>query len=77
MHRSATITLVDAARITRDEAGKVHVKETDELTAKEGAVRARAGRLGARGARHGGASGLGSADDAGPRWPAYRAAAER
>ena len=39
MHSSATITLVDAARINRDEAGKVHVKETDELTAKEGAVR--------------------------------------
>jgi uncharacterized membrane protein len=39
MHRSATINLVDAAIVSRDASGKVHVKETDELTGREGAVR--------------------------------------
>ncbi len=39
MHRSAAINLMDAAIVSRDASGKVHVKETDELTTGEGAVR--------------------------------------
>lgn len=39
MHREATITLIDAAKITKDDAGKVHVQETRELTAPKGAIR--------------------------------------
>jgi uncharacterized membrane protein len=39
MHRSANINLMDAAIVTRDASGKVHVKETDEMTTGEGATR--------------------------------------
>ncbi|HYI25259.1 MAG TPA: DUF1269 domain-containing protein [Thermomicrobiales bacterium] len=39
MHRSASIELMDAAIVTRDDSGKVHVKETDEMTGRKGAVR--------------------------------------
>ena len=39
MHRAATITLIDAAMITKDEKGKYKVHETDEMTAKKGAIR--------------------------------------
>jgi uncharacterized membrane protein len=39
MHRAGNITLVDAALITKDEDGKVHVKETEELTTRKGARR--------------------------------------
>jgi uncharacterized membrane protein len=39
MHRSNNITLIDAAKITKDQSGKVQVHETEELTARKGAVR--------------------------------------
>jgi uncharacterized membrane protein len=39
MHSSTDITLIDAAKITKDQSGKVHVKETEELTARKGATR--------------------------------------
>lgn len=39
MHQSTDITLIDAAKITKDQAGKVHVQETEELTARKGAIR--------------------------------------
>jgi uncharacterized membrane protein len=39
MHTSTNITLIDAARVTKDKSGKVHVQETEELTARKGAVR--------------------------------------
>jgi uncharacterized membrane protein len=39
MHRATTITLVDAALVTKDQAGKVHIQETRELTTGKGARR--------------------------------------
>jgi uncharacterized membrane protein len=39
MHRDGTIALIDAAKITKDDAGNVHIEETEELTAKRGAIR--------------------------------------
>jgi uncharacterized membrane protein len=39
MHRAGTITLADAALVTKDQQGKVHIRETRELTAKKGARR--------------------------------------
>jgi uncharacterized membrane protein len=39
MHRANTITLKDAAVITKDSKGKVKLEETAELTTREGAVR--------------------------------------
>lgn len=39
MHRAVTITLIDAAMVTKDADGKVHVKETAELTTRKGATR--------------------------------------
>jgi uncharacterized membrane protein len=39
MHRSTSITLADAAIVTKGADGKVHVEETAELTTREGAVR--------------------------------------
>jgi uncharacterized membrane protein len=39
MHRATTITLGDAAIVTKDADGKVKVEETAELTTREGAVR--------------------------------------
>jgi uncharacterized membrane protein len=39
MHRAATITLKDAATVTKDGDGKLHVKETREVTTGKGARR--------------------------------------
>ena len=39
MHREGTITLVDAAMLTKNEKGKLEVEETAELTGREGATR--------------------------------------
>jgi uncharacterized membrane protein len=39
MHRALTITMKDAAMITRDDDGKVKVHEIHEVTTKKGAVR--------------------------------------
>jgi uncharacterized membrane protein len=39
MHRENTITLVDAAMLTKNEKGKLEVEETAELTGREGATR--------------------------------------
>lgn len=39
MHGEGTITLVDAAMLTKDDKGKLHVEETAELTGREGATR--------------------------------------
>jgi uncharacterized membrane protein len=39
MHHADNITLIDAAKITKDAAGKVHIQEVEELTAKKGAIR--------------------------------------
>lgn len=39
MHKEGTISLVDAAKITKDDDGKVHIQETRELTARKGAIR--------------------------------------
>ena len=39
MHRAGTITLADAALVTKDQDGKVHIQETRELTARKGARR--------------------------------------
>lgn len=39
MHRAVTITLIDAAVISKNEEGKVKVHETDELTVGKGARR--------------------------------------
>jgi len=39
MHRASNITLVDAALVTKDEDGKVHIDETKEVTTAKGAKR--------------------------------------
>jgi uncharacterized membrane protein len=39
MHREGTITLVDAALLTKTDDGKLHVSETAELTGRKGARR--------------------------------------
>jgi uncharacterized membrane protein len=39
MHRATTITLKDAATLTKDGDGKLHVKETREITTVKGARR--------------------------------------
>jgi uncharacterized membrane protein len=39
MHRAATITLEDAATVTKDAEGKLHIKETREVTTGKGARR--------------------------------------
>ena len=39
MHKAVTITLIDAAMVTKDESGKMHVAETAELTTRKGARR--------------------------------------
>ncbi len=39
MHRAVTITLKDAAVITKNADGKIEIEETDELTTREGATR--------------------------------------
>jgi uncharacterized membrane protein len=39
MHREGTITLVDAAMLTKNEKGKLEVEETAELTGRDGARR--------------------------------------
>jgi uncharacterized membrane protein len=39
MNRAGTITLADAAMVTKDEKGKMQVEETKELTARKGAKR--------------------------------------
>jgi uncharacterized membrane protein len=39
MHRADTITLADAALVTKDQQGKVHIQETRELTTRKGARR--------------------------------------
>ena len=39
MHREGTISLVDAAMLTKNEKGKLEVEETAELTGREGATR--------------------------------------
>jgi uncharacterized membrane protein len=39
MHRANTITLADAALVTKDQDGKVHIRETRELTTRKGARR--------------------------------------
>jgi uncharacterized membrane protein len=39
MHRANTITLADAALVTKDQTGKVHIQETRELTGRKGARR--------------------------------------
>lgn len=39
MHAEGTVTLVDAALLTRTDKGKLHVEETVELTGREGATR--------------------------------------
>jgi len=39
MHRATKITLVDAAILTKDADGKLHVTETHEVSGKQGAKR--------------------------------------
>ncbi|MFL5759676.1 MAG: DUF1269 domain-containing protein [Thermomicrobiales bacterium] len=39
MHHAGTISLVDAALVTKDDQGKVQIQETKELTARKGARR--------------------------------------
>jgi uncharacterized membrane protein len=39
MHRASNITLVDAALVTKDEDGTVHIHETKEVTTGKGAKR--------------------------------------
>jgi uncharacterized membrane protein len=39
MHRAVTITLVDAALVTKDDQGKLQIEETKELTTRKGARR--------------------------------------
>lgn len=39
MHKAVTITLIDAAMVTKDASGKIHVNETAELTPRKGAKR--------------------------------------
>jgi uncharacterized membrane protein len=39
MHRASNITLKDAATVTKDEEGKLHIKETREITTGKGARR--------------------------------------
>ena len=39
MHSAGKITLVDAALVTKDQDGKVHIQETREVSAKKGALR--------------------------------------
>jgi uncharacterized membrane protein len=39
MHRGANITLADATIVTKDADGKLHIKETREVTAGKGAKR--------------------------------------
>jgi uncharacterized membrane protein len=39
MHRASNITLVDAALVTKDEDGTVHIQETKEVTTRKGAKR--------------------------------------
>ena len=39
MHRASNITLADAAIVTKDADGKLHIKETREVTAGKGAKR--------------------------------------
>jgi uncharacterized membrane protein len=39
MHNATTITIIDAAAINKDADGKVHIKETKELTTGKGARR--------------------------------------
>ena len=39
MHRASNITLADAAMVTKDADGKLHIKETREVTAAKGAKR--------------------------------------
>ncbi len=39
MHRASTITLADAAMVTKDADGKLHIKETREVTTGKGARR--------------------------------------
>lgn len=39
MHRAANITLADAAMVTKDGDGRLHIKETREVTAGKGARR--------------------------------------
>ena len=39
MHRGSTITLVDLAMVTKETDGKVHIKETRELSGRKGATR--------------------------------------
>jgi uncharacterized membrane protein len=38
MHRAATVTLLDAAIATTDDRGRVHIRETRELTPPKGAL---------------------------------------
>jgi uncharacterized membrane protein len=39
MHRAVTITLTDAALVTKDDEGKIRVEETKDLTTRKGARR--------------------------------------
>ncbi len=39
MHSASNITLADAAMVTKDADGKLHIKETREVTAVKGAKR--------------------------------------
>ncbi len=39
MHRASNITLADAAMVTKDAVGNLHIKETREVTAGKGARR--------------------------------------
>jgi uncharacterized membrane protein len=39
MHRASNITIVDAALLTKDEDGKIHIDETKEVTTRKGAKR--------------------------------------
>jgi uncharacterized membrane protein len=39
MHRAVTITLLDAALLTKDDQGKIHIEESKELTTGKGARR--------------------------------------
>jgi uncharacterized membrane protein len=39
MHRASNITLTDAALVTKDEQGKIHIDETKEVTTGKGAKR--------------------------------------
>jgi uncharacterized membrane protein len=39
MHKGSTITLEDLAMVTKDEDGKVNIKETREVSGKKGAAR--------------------------------------